>query len=198
MALSTVMPSPTVTNKCRWSGITTKSWSRNFLAATVGAKHVDHQRGIPFRLQQGAALAGLGGGEERTRLTQDVARKSMACRSCHHQGLKPHSFHGSARLKPCPDTNQIITSCSRKCRNSWQSPAFSRRLRLRGLAQRAKKPPKRRLRARLPAPQSGGAATKKLFPKPGRKEHSSPVLPPRSGARLSFTPFPVLTHWASI
>src|ERR1039458_7735723 len=42
----------------------------------------------------------------------------MACRSCHHQGLKPHSFHGSARLKPCPDTNQIITSCSRKCRNS--------------------------------------------------------------------------------
>src|ERR1035438_1361047 len=34
MALSTVMPSPTVTNKCRWSGITTKSWSRNFLAAT--------------------------------------------------------------------------------------------------------------------------------------------------------------------
>src|ERR1039458_1696222 len=32
----------------------------------VGAKHVDHQRGIPFRLQQGAALAGLGGGEERT------------------------------------------------------------------------------------------------------------------------------------
>src|ERR1017187_6164579 len=44
MALSTVMPSP-----------------------TVGAKHVDHQRGIPFRLQQGAALAGLGGGEERTR-----------------------------------------------------------------------------------------------------------------------------------
>jgi hypothetical protein len=33
----------------------------------VGAKHVDHQRGIPFRLQQGAALAGLGGGEERTR-----------------------------------------------------------------------------------------------------------------------------------
>src|ERR1035441_9901509 len=118
MALSTVMPSPTVTNKCRWSGITTKSWSRNFLAATVGAKHVDHQRGIPFRLQQGAALAGLGGGEERTRLTQDVARKSMACRSCHHQGLKPHSFHGSARLKPCPDTNQIITSCRRKCRIS--------------------------------------------------------------------------------
>src|ERR1039458_6821615 len=84
----------------------------------VGAKHVDHQRGIPFRLQQGAALAGLGGGEERTRRTQDVARKSIACRSCHHQGLKPHSFHGSARLKPCPDTNQIITSCSRKCRNS--------------------------------------------------------------------------------
>src|ERR1035438_93138 len=42
----------------------------------------------------------------------------MACRSCHHQRLKPHSFHGSARLKPCPDTNQIITSCSRKCRNS--------------------------------------------------------------------------------
>jgi hypothetical protein len=33
----------------------------------VGAKYVDHQRGIPFRLQQGAALAGLGGGEERTR-----------------------------------------------------------------------------------------------------------------------------------
>src|ERR1035438_3719461 len=31
----------------------------------VGAKHVDHQRGIPFRLQQGAALAGLGGGEAR-------------------------------------------------------------------------------------------------------------------------------------
>src|ERR1017187_2571229 len=51
----------------------------------------------------------------------------------------------------------------------------------------------------LAAPQSGGAATKKLFPKPGgRKKHSSPVLPPRSGARLSFTPFPVLTHWASI
>src|ERR1017187_5332148 len=42
----------------------------------------------------------------------------IACRSCHHQGLKPHSFHGSARLKPCPETNQIITSCSRKCRNS--------------------------------------------------------------------------------
>src|ERR1017187_10926589 len=34
LALSTVMPSPAVTNKCRWSGITTKSWSRNFLAAT--------------------------------------------------------------------------------------------------------------------------------------------------------------------
>jgi hypothetical protein len=33
----------------------------------VGAKHAVHQRGIPFRLQQGAALAGLGGGEERTR-----------------------------------------------------------------------------------------------------------------------------------
>ena len=33
----------------------------------VGAKHVDRQPGIPFRLQQGAALAGLGGGEERTR-----------------------------------------------------------------------------------------------------------------------------------
>jgi hypothetical protein len=33
----------------------------------VRAKHVDHQRGLPFRLQQGAALAGLGGGEERTR-----------------------------------------------------------------------------------------------------------------------------------
>src|ERR1039458_10026077 len=33
----------------------------------VGAKHVDHQRGIPLRLQQGAALAGLGGGAERTR-----------------------------------------------------------------------------------------------------------------------------------
>src|ERR1017187_1254149 len=33
----------------------------------IGAKHVDPQRGIPFRLQQGAALAGLGGGEERTR-----------------------------------------------------------------------------------------------------------------------------------
>src|ERR1022692_2237429 len=46
----------------------------------------------------------------------------MACRSCHHQGLKPHSFHGSARLKPCPDTNQIITSCSRKCRNSRARP----------------------------------------------------------------------------
>src|ERR1019366_5547650 len=46
----------------------------------------------------------------------------MACRSCHHQGLKPHSFHGSARLKPCPDTNQIITSCSRKCRNSSDRP----------------------------------------------------------------------------
>src|ERR1039458_4679328 len=42
----------------------------------------------------------------------------MACRSCHHQGLKPHSFHGSARLKPCPFTKQIIKSCSRKCRNS--------------------------------------------------------------------------------
>src|ERR1017187_3163877 len=51
-------------------------------------------------------------------LNSGVARKSIACRSCHHQGLKPHSFHGSARLKPCPDTNQIITSCSRKCRNS--------------------------------------------------------------------------------
>src|ERR1039457_4551879 len=84
----------------------------------VGAKHVDHQRGIPFRLQQGAALAGVGGGEERTRRTQYVARKSMARRSCHHQGLKPHSFHGSARLKPCPDTNQIITSCSRPGRSS--------------------------------------------------------------------------------
>src|ERR1035441_6396279 len=45
-------------------------------------------------------------------------RKSIASRSCHHQGLKPHSFRGSARLKPCPDTNQIITSCIRKCRNS--------------------------------------------------------------------------------
>ena len=33
----------------------------------VGAKDVDHQRGIPFRLQKGAALARLGGGEERTR-----------------------------------------------------------------------------------------------------------------------------------
>src|ERR1035438_9404707 len=32
--------------------------------------------------------------------------------------LKPHFFHGSARLKPCPDTNQIITSYSRKCRTS--------------------------------------------------------------------------------
>jgi hypothetical protein len=26
----------------------------------------------------------------------------------------------------------------------------------------------------------------------------SPVLPPRSGARQSLTPFPVLTHWATI
>src|ERR1019366_171254 len=42
----------------------------------------------------------------------------MASRACHYQGLKPHSFPGTARLKPCPDTNQIITSCSRKCRNS--------------------------------------------------------------------------------
>jgi hypothetical protein len=33
-------------------------------------------------------------------------------------GAKAHSFRGSAWLKPCPDTNQIITSCSRKCRNS--------------------------------------------------------------------------------
>src|ERR1039457_6191971 len=57
-------------------------------------------------------------------LNSGVARKSIACRSCHHQGLKPHSFHGSARLKPCPDTNQIITSCSRKCRNS-RSPLSS-------------------------------------------------------------------------
>src|ERR1039458_5075884 len=84
----------------------------------VGAKHVAHQRGIPFRLQQVAALAGLGADEERPRSRQYVARKSMASRACHHQGLKPHSFHGSARLKPCPDTNQIITSCRRKWRNS--------------------------------------------------------------------------------
>src|ERR1035438_9412600 len=60
-------------------------------------------------------------------LNSGVARKSIACRSCHHQGLKPHSFHGSARLKPCPDTNQIITSCSRKCRNSCRR-ASARRL----------------------------------------------------------------------
>src|ERR1039457_7445930 len=73
-----------------------------------------------------------------------------------------------------------------------------------------------------PAPQSGGAATKKNVPEArkgerdspraralgpysefaspgtGRKRHSSPVLSPRSGARLPFTPFPVLTHWATI
>ena len=45
-------------------------------------------------------------------------RSSIASRSCHHQGLKPYAFRGSARLKPCPDTNQIITSRSRKLRAS--------------------------------------------------------------------------------
>src|ERR1039457_1084214 len=75
----------------------------------VGAKHVDHQRGIPFRLQQGAPLAGLGGGEERTGRTQGVVRKSITSGSRHHQGLKPSTSRmGSARLKPCPDTNQMI------------------------------------------------------------------------------------------
>ena len=49
-----------------------------------------------------------------------------------------------------------------------------------------------------PRARALGPYSKFASPGTGRKKHSSPVLPPRSGARLSFTPFPVLTHWASI
>src|ERR1039458_9581717 len=48
--------------------------------------------------------------------------------------------------------------------------------------------------ASIGCPTERRSRNQKTFPKPGgRKKHSSPVLPPRSGARLSFTPFPVLT-----
>jgi hypothetical protein len=67
---------------------------------------------------------------------------------------------GSAAL--CGRFRRLFRTCASL--RSPQAPAESRR------------------QPGLAAPQSGGAATKKLFPKPGRKKHSSPVLPPRPGA----------------
>ena len=74
-----------------------------FPRCDIGTQHVDHQCGIAFRLQQRAPLAGLCGGEKRTRRTHNPVRAGVACRSCHHQGLKPDSFPyrcGTAKAMP--------------------------------------------------------------------------------------------------
>jgi len=75
----------------------------------VGAQHVDRQCGVALRLQQIAAFAGSGGGEERAGRPRDILRVGIASRLRHRQGLEPDSFpRGTARLKSCPDTETII------------------------------------------------------------------------------------------
>ena len=44
IALSMVMSAWTVISKCAWSGMITKSWRRNFRAATYDRKTFDEQR----------------------------------------------------------------------------------------------------------------------------------------------------------
>jgi hypothetical protein len=73
------------------------------LGRDVRTKHIDHQSGIPFGLQQGPALAGPGGGEERARGTPGVLGLGITRGSRHSQGLKPDSFpqrYGTAQAVP--------------------------------------------------------------------------------------------------
>src|ERR1035441_4211400 len=118
MALSTVMPSPTVSNTCRWSGMPTKSWSRNFRPSRRSeARRSSTWHSVPTATGR---VLGWSWWWRRT-----YALNSGCCPEGHYEQVSPspgakaqYLSHGSARLKPCPDTNQIITSCSRKCRNS--------------------------------------------------------------------------------
>jgi hypothetical protein len=49
----------------------------------VRTQHVDHQRGVAFRLQQGKSLAGLRSGEERTCRTRYLIRAGISRRFGH-------------------------------------------------------------------------------------------------------------------
>jgi hypothetical protein len=57
-------------------------------------------------------------------------------------------------VNPIGETRKLAACGKLWGSQSWLQPALSRRLRLRRLAHDAKKPPKRRLRAGLPAPQN--------------------------------------------
>src|ERR1039457_2059355 len=75
----------------------------------IRSQHVDEQRRVPLRLQQGSAHAHFRRNKKCTRRAEDLARISIAERCCHKQGLKPGSFLCyAARLKSCPDTKLTL------------------------------------------------------------------------------------------
>ena len=89
-----VMPLPTVIRRCKWSGMTTKSWRRNFPAATYErstsiinvAFRSDCNKGRPWLVLVVAKKVRA----EFTMLSGRALREGLAIAS--GRGLKPDSF----------------------------------------------------------------------------------------------------------